>query len=276
MVKFIVITSQRTGSTYISNYLHNHPEIAMYEEIILNKLETPGGLKHFVENKKIMNFLFGLYNVKLVRKTHAKIPFYLPINLIVKRFLEVFFTRDKNFINDNNVFNNSTNKLLNEPKAIGFKVMVNHMNSIPYIRKWILQNNVKIIILKRENILKKYVSHVASYKRKIAHSTKNVENVNISLDIPDCERYIRNTMNEYKILDSFKKDKNCFSLSYEEFFSDPEKNMKEVLSFIGVNEKIPFEKPKLKKLNSKSLEDIVQNLDEVKLSLENNNFDKYI
>lgn len=275
MVKFILITSQRTGSTFISNYLHNHPQIGMYEEVMLTNSSTPGGLVHYVEGNKFKKILFRLYNFRFIKALHAKIPIFIPINIIVKQYLDSFFKMNKEYINNNNYFNNSSNQLIDEPKALGFKVMANHINSIPYIKKWILENDVKIIILKRHNILEKYVSNVASYQRKIAHSTKQVEKVKVKVDLIHFKRYLENTINEYKMLDTFKEYKDYISINYEDFFAHPEFKITEIFKFLGIKEKIHVENPKLKKLNSQSLEDIVVNYDEVVKSLQQQNL-KYI
>lgn len=263
MIKFILVTSQRTGSTYISNYLHNHPEIAMYEEVMYTKSSTPGGLIHFLSDKKFKKILFRFYNLRLIKKMHSKIPIYFPINIIVKQFLDTFFKRKKEFINNNNFFNDSSNQLIDEPKALGFKVMVNQMISYPYLNKWILENNVKIIILKRQNILNKYVSVVASYQRKIAHSTKQVGKVKINIDLLHFKKYIENTINEYKMLDTFKNNKDYLCINYEDFFSNPELKIMDIYEFLEINKNLNFEKPKLKKLNSQSLDDIIVNFDEL-------------
>jgi len=263
MVKFILITSQRTGSTYISNYLHNHLEIAMYEEVILNQLSTPGGLKEFAKDNKFYKFLFKVYNISLVRRVHAKLPFYFPVNIVLKKYLEHFFKRKKEYINDNNFFNSATNKLVNEPKALGFKLMANQVYKIPYLKKWIKDNDVKIIILKRKNILEKYVSGITRYKRNIAHSTKKVENVKITIDLNELKKYIENITNEYRKLDMFRKDKEFISIYYEEFFSNMEMNIEEIFRFLEVDEKQNCEKPQLKKLNSQSLDEIIENYNEV-------------
>jgi len=264
MIKFILITSQRTGSTYISNHLHNHPEIAMYEEVILNQLSTPGGLREFASENKLYKVLFDIYNMGLVRRLHPKFPFYFPINFVVRKYLENFFRRSKDYINENNFFNSSTNKLVNEPKAIGFKLMAIHIRRIPYLKKWIVNNNdVKIIILKRKNLLEKYVSGVARYKRNIAHSTKQVEKVKVKLDLIDLKNYIEKITNEYKMLDRFRKSNASITIYYEEFFSNLDMKINEIFKFLEIDEKLYCKKPKLKKLNTQPLEDIIENYDEV-------------
>lgn len=271
MVKFILITSQRTGSTYISNYLHNHPQIAMYEEIMLKNSSTPGGLKQFVNSNKLKNFLFNIYNLRIIKKIHSIIPIFIPINIIMKQYLEAFFSRDKEYVNNNNIFNNLTNQLDEDPKAIGFKLMINQIKNNPYLKNWIIENNLKIIILKRRNILKKYISSIASYKRKIAHSTKQVEKVKINIDLLHLKKYIHNTNNEYLMLDTFKKDNDYICINYEDFFSNPELQVTDLFNFLGVDRKVNIEKPILKKLNTQSLDEIINNCDEVIKYLKNNN-----
>ena len=67
-------------------------------------------------------------------------------------------------------------------QAVGFKVNYSQINRYSEIISWIKHNDVKIIHLIRNNLLKRLVSHKIANARNLLHSTQSVEPIKVRID----------------------------------------------------------------------------------------------
>ena len=70
-------------------------------------------------------------------------------------------------------------------------------------------------------------------------------------------------------------DKPYLEISYESFVANRDADTRKVLQFLGIDEFMPFESD-LVKLNPDSLEDIIENYEEVVRALKGTTFEKYL
>jgi len=148
--KFIILTLQRTGSTYLSSNLNNHPNIRMHGEIFLrDTLPSKDGYTYYL-NKNV-----PVLSKILLSKNFSRIVKYMPIfgylhGKYPNEYLKTFYT-DFDFFSKNNSSNYyNLNQEINkkEEKAVGFKIMLSQVKQIPTLLNWINnERDLKIIYL---------------------------------------------------------------------------------------------------------------------------------
>jgi LPS sulfotransferase NodH len=163
-------------------------------------------------------------------------------------------------------------------QAVGFKVNYSQINRYSEIISWIKHNDVKIIHLIRNNLLKRLVSHKIAHARNLLHSTQSVEPIKVRIDpkilIKDFKRrQIRFAKYRKRFIEVF--DALFHEVSYESLVADFDTEIRKVLKFLDIDKLIPLTS-ELVKVNPDSLEDIIENYSEVKQALINTEFDNFL
>jgi hypothetical protein len=162
--------------------------------------------------------------------------------------------------------------------AVGFKVNYSQINRYSVIISWIKQNDLKIIHLIRSNLLKRLVSHKIANTRDLRHSTKSVEPIKVHIDpkvlIDDFrrrqKRFARYRMRFIEVFDA-----PFLEVEYESLVADFDSEIRKVLKFLEIDKHIPLTS-ELVKVNPDSLEDIIENYDEVKQALISTEFENFL
>lgn len=168
------------------------------------------------------------------------------------------------------VWNEIFKKRLPTIKQVGFKLFYFH--SIGEDKTvWnllIKDSSITIIHLTRDNILRSLIS------KKIGLKTgKWTENINtkekidldikkVKLDPLECEDYFNQIKDYQNKTNLMFQNHNLIAISYEKFILDPDKNINEIYSKLGVHEF--HRKSELKKQNPEKLEDLIINYLELK------------
>lgn len=263
MTKFVLLTTQRTGSSFISSLLNNHNQISMFREILIPQSPTKGGIRIFALKNPKYRLIYKIFLIKYVRRSHFHVPYFFPVNKITKDFLDFFFNMDKDMLNELNDLNDEESKLNEYPLALGFKLMASQFNYFPYLNKWIKNEKPKIILLRRKNILAKYVSVLSKSIRGFAHSKNEVEEIKIKIDKKDFLKYYLKMKKENDFLLRFKKSNEVIDIYYETFFENIHQELNKLLNFLNVPEMRDIKFPALKKLNKSPLDNIISNYDEI-------------
>jgi len=245
MTKFVVFTTPRTGSTLLVKSLDTHPEIFCAGEIFLL-----GGTSFHGECS------FHFWKLPLPKKMIYVLNFpNMWMNL--KSFLNRFFTSR------------------NGERARGFKLMHFQTAYLPGITEYIKKNDVKVILLLRENLLKNTLSDLRARQTGVYHnsgkSTEKLPKFHIDLELlgkkmAEIERFNRQLEQTTASMDRLK-------ITYEEF-DNWDATMSKVLNFLNVKN-IPLA-PVSKKLNPSKLEDMIANYDEMKSWLQQNNYAHFL
>jgi len=124
VTKFVLLSTQRSGSAYIRSALSSYPGIKCHGELFQDISSMDNNTPHY------------------------SISFHKSLsNSILKRF---FIKISKRIIIDN-YFNNFM-KESSDLDIIGFKLMYDHLNRYPQIFDLVKNNDVKIIYLIRVNL----------------------------------------------------------------------------------------------------------------------------
>ncbi|MDY7021865.1 MAG: hypothetical protein SWJ54_10980 [Cyanobacteriota bacterium] len=264
MNKHFIFTGSRSGSNYLVNLLNTHPQITNYGEVLgkwtlLYKLHSRFGLG----GKSTLDYLNYIYTSKLFF-TGAQI------------YSLIAHLRTGQTINF---------KQWSQVKTIGVKdFFMNLSGDQSYLWSFFKEDDqILIINLYRENLLKKHISLVKMSSTKII-SSRDLNSkhqlsklyVNIQELLETLERGYTMLQKRMELLDALPK-RRVLHIRYEDLFASASSQnyyRDLIFKFLGV-EPIPVESDH-KKLLSKELSDTVENYDEVYNALKDTKFAHYL
>jgi LPS sulfotransferase NodH len=250
VIKFIVLTTQRSGATFFVKCLSSHPQIQCRHETIFSQrnrfkffsFDSPGSYYYQYRSSSL--------GCQLAHWFRRKYLIY-------------------------NCLDDYLRTLSDNAKAIGFKLSYNQAEKYPAIAAWIKEHDVRIIHLVRNNVLKTALSLATAKKRKLHHSTQKVELVKVHLQP---RKLKRNLARRTRLIEKYRTmfiGKPYLEIFYESFVANRDAETQKVLQFLGIDEFMPLESD-LVKLNPDSLEDIIENYEEVVRALQGTTFEKYL
>jgi Sulfotransferase family len=259
MNKFLIFTSGRSGSNYLSNTLNISSSCVCYGEVLgeWNMPYRAFGRFYFSKNKgKINDYLDLFYSSKSV--------FYLA--QVYSSISHIKSRRGINF------------KLMNKIKAIGIKdflVTIERKNAYDYFLK---QPDIKIIYLHRDNLLKKYISGLFMVNSIVTYTS--VQHNPIELDIEKMleklKIYSKEVMREREFIAKLRTH-SILDIDYEEYFENSDSIIKWnhiVCDFLGID---PIKTTSnQKKILPVKLKDIVLNYDQIVESIKNTEYEKFL
>ena len=181
------------------------------------------------------------------------------------------------------IINSFFSKKNKQTYAAGYKVFYYHPNDGSSEEIWNIhlnKKNLKIIHLKRENILRTVLSKKIADKTKqwsIKNSSKriSIEDKRITLSIPESIEEFEKTRNWENEFDRKFINHEMLEVNYEELTSDPKSQLYKIFSFLNVDPKYDLNVP-LKKQNSEPLSKILINYPQVKADLEKTKWKEFL
>jgi len=236
MEKFVVLGIQRTGTTLIRTTLNSHPKVLCAGEVFMVR--------------------------KIGRSAYPGedgYPAYLKDS--PKRWLKHYLQRSANtFSYLDHLYS------LNGYKAIGFKFMTSHFKRFPAVVPYIVDNQIKVINVVRENVLKTLLSRRTAERRRLYHTTKTISQSKIELAtsslLSDLARIQQDGQRWEKLLGDYD---HYFKVSYENFMRNKQQESKRMLDFLDVD--FAVVESDLVKINPDNLDALIKNYNEVKEKL---------
>lgn len=268
MTRFFILGTARCGSNFFLNLLSSHKNIFVYEELFnLDRLSRDlAGI--IIENP-----------VKYLEdKLYAK--FHEDIMAVCFKIFYDHFTPDY-FIKNIDV--NSSNEY-NRNRMVSFDDFINKTYKKEYLEQQFNKlwnylggdNDLKIIHLKRRNLLKTYLSLKKAYTTgewlKIKDTSCN-SNRKITIDYPECLKYFERIETFEKKYDDFFRHKNVLTLFYEDLAQNQELALASIFNFLS----IPSQRLRsvLKKQIQGTLQENIINYPEAKQFFNNSKWIKY-
>lgn len=240
--KFIVLTRARTGSNFLMSLLQSHPSIRAFEEIFSRK-----------ETK--INWGYPKYpHSSEVLKMRKEKP--------VKFLDEVVFR-----------------KFPPSVSAVGFKLFYYQAQSAERQEIWQYleeDKEIKIIHLKRDNLLKVYLSHylAKATNQWVLKDEKYRENsVAVKLDYDDGLKLFVETKKWEEEYDNFFKEHQKIELIYEKLVQNTMQETKRIQQFLGVKPERLYSSTI--KQNKGTLPEIISNYYELKEQLEGSPWSRF-
>jgi LPS sulfotransferase NodH len=240
MTQAIILTTQRTGSTFLVTCLDSHPEIGCLGEIL-------AGSRLFHVPEFLYRFRYGTKAYRYLR-SGAWYP-----TRMMRRYLD-----DARL----------GSMQLERKKVLAFKVMYNQIRPA-WIMNFLRERKaLRILHLRRNNLLKVYVSNqLLRVKRDDAwkpHTTAPVSAVSMPISPARAIDYMRRAVAEYEAHERLFADHPRLALSYETMIEGPGLSpavARDICAFLDVSDH-PMQS-KLVKMNPERLQDMVTNYDEL-------------
>lgn len=250
MIPFYVFTTQRSGSTVLIRTLDQHPDIFCAGELFFpgegihhQQYQYPFLGKRFITNNRLLTII----NKPLLR---------FRINSFIENFYKCADIESAN--------------------AGGFKLMLGQYNLSPLSFQKALEDK-KCILLIRKNLLKMAISKIQATDSKVYH-VSSIENESEELSVKTEKKKLQLAPAMlYKILQKLDNDNsqllkiasNALKIEYEEF-----SNWANVMDKITHHLKVKQINlsPVLKKIGDNSLENTIENFDEVRNYLSSSRF----
>ncbi|MEO8116055.1 MAG: sulfotransferase [Bacteroidota bacterium] len=234
--KFVIITLPRSGSTVLVKTLDRHPQVFCAGELFY----FPGKIYH-------TECQFPFWKIK---------TFSNKINYLIN-FPNVLFRLGyfmKNFYNHQNP----------GYKAVGFKMMYQHILYMPGIMNYLKRNKIKVILLTRENLLRNVLSDMKARETGVYHNepgSGKIAGKKLHVDLELLSEKMKETGKWAKKLEAVSVGMDTLKIDYADFTNWEELTDK-IFDFLEVSrEKIP---PAAQKLNPPALENMIDNFEEVK------------
>ncbi|MEP6845494.1 MAG: hypothetical protein ABI861_05800 [Panacibacter sp.] len=246
MTKFVIFTTPRTGSTLLIKSLDAHPEVFCGGELFFFK----GAIYHNEWRYPFLRLPVGTKINYLIN--------YPKILVSLRKFLNNFF--------------NASEK---GEKARGFKLMHFQTFYTPGIFNYIKSNDLKVIVLIRQNVLRNTLSDLRARATKVYHNEKgladNVPKFNVNLE--ELGKKMNQIERFNQQLEKASEGLNRKIVYYEDF-ENWDATLSGVLQFINVAD-IPI-KAVSQKLNPEKLSDMIENYAEFCTWINNKDYSKYL
>lgn len=236
-ISFTILTTQRSGSTWLVSLLDRLENIQVCDELFLNRTRTPG--------KK-----------------------YWDSDVAYPRFIE---SRSSGWIfRPFSVFS-YLDRLYNRPGAVGFKLMYSHLKAYPEIWAYLACKRVAIVHLTRQNYLDILISSRVKNTMGRAHilpGEPRPETMQIDLEpytlIPHLKKLQHNQNFTRQLLKQFRLPH--IEVVYEDLVRDATQ-FDRVWEFLAIKAPAAMPAPKLVKIRRGSHADVIRNYKEIKAIL---------
>ena len=250
MTKFIIFTTQRSGSTVLTRTLDELPDVFCAGEL----LQTSNDIHHPEWHFPSWGSDSNSHVVQRINKL---------INFPNLRFRVI--PHIKKFYNAN----------AKGEKARGFKLMFTHIKTATHLWQYLKASDTKVIVLIRKNVFKTTLSRYRKAENRVAHASTAAKAPSIQFHVPGdlLIKQMRDLERVNKNLIQFSGGMNRLVIYYEDF-GNWDALMQQVQNFLGVEQK-PVQ-PVLQKVGAGKWQDEVENYAEIETHLKQNNFTQYL
>jgi len=230
--RFVVWTTQRTGSTVFWRTLDRHPEVEAHGEMLLPTMKRDDAYASF-----------------LAASPWRRLERRLAPARSLDRYLAQLYRGAPGV------------------RAVGFKLMYNHLT--PELRRFLERERPKLLHLVRGNLVKLLASRVAAERRGLYHLDPGAEAPadRVVLDPDDLVARLEKIEAEIAGGRALAAGHDALELAYEDLLVHRDETYARVFAFLGVAPPAaPLPAP-LRKINPDALPDLVENWDAVREAL---------
>jgi LPS sulfotransferase NodH len=239
--KFVVLTSNRSGSEWVISTLSSCQRVTAHGELFLPRPRASG--KKWDSDVAYTRFVERKFETRAFR------PF------------SVFLYLDE---------------LYNLPGTIGFKLMYKQLGLYPEISLYLLRNQVRVVHLIRRNHLDVMLSYAVKAKTGQAHllvGQARPDDLHVQLDVRNLVRRLTWLQKQQSIARNLLRwcRLPCLEVAYEDLVRDRTK-FTSILKFLSIeSENSVFESP-VARIRRQGHRDVISNYDAVKEVLAKSSF----
>ena len=272
MIKFILLSTQRSGTNFTVQWLNSHPQVRCHFELFLRKHRRQDGFYPYCDHHPLRWAWFNLYK-KIRRYQYSA----LMIKPLLKQFLDTLYQPgypgpERLFAGTHYAFQSRDP---HQEKAVGFKLMYDHIEYFPTLINLIKNERIHVLHLIRKNKLKIVLSNCARKLRATLTPAAALLPLKFAVDTSTLlTKLQRQNDNENKMRVLFS-DNPYLEITYEDFFANHDQTARMIENFLNVTND-GWCWPSLQKLNPNSVKEILANYAEVTTLLKNTAFEKYL
>ena len=245
MKKYIILTTQRTGSNFLATKISGHSDVQYLGEV-------------FRETGKMQEVPFSYYSFKR-KDFSSRLKSIFSKNTLANEYLDFVFD-------------------YGEKEIVGYKLMVEELRKFPELKNALLNRDIAFLKLKRKNILKRLISFQMAMKNKkwLFKKGEEVKVKTLTLDTKKLISELEENEREEAVIDGFGNNEKSIELYYENITTDTEEISK-VLKFIGANvDEDSTLETYLKKQTDDDLTKVIENYAEVESCLSGTKYAKFL
>jgi LPS sulfotransferase NodH len=257
-IKFCIITTQRSGSTWLQELLNCHPQINIFGELFL------WGKNRSEWMKKSLPEIY--YNHHTTSKSETDIqlersmPKYKDFKIKHKlklrpwsiwQYLELLENNDR------------------YPYAVGFKIMYNQLLPRPEILIKMAAKNYKLIHLVRQNHLDVFISKSSMKQHGLVHLKDDIDPKKVTLDITSLLQKLKFRDGMISTARQALKLVPCplLEITYESLYSSRDDILDSIVKFLDIQDMNIDYTSNLRKINKGLYHEKIENYEEVKEAL---------
>ena len=246
MTKFVILTTQRSGSTVLTRTIDEHPEVFCAGEVFL---ESKAGMHH-------PEWHFPAWSIVGKKQSKVnKMVNYLNLKLNAIKHIKVFYSSAEG------------------ARAKGFKLMYSHIKSAPFIWDYIKNNDIKVIVLIRENVFRVALSRYRMNKTGVAHSDSKIQSQSINVPVQQLLQETSRLEQVNKKILELSAETNRILIYYRDF-NDWNFLLGKIFAFLNVSTMaLP---PVLKKVSADDWRQGINNYKEIEAAFKVHHLDKYL
>jgi len=263
MTKYVLVGTQRSGTTLLRTMLDSHPEIlCLGETFYINKYliyernarqNTNAQLMGMIRRESFTQWKEHSYKTYLSKSIRRQLMHVLMSSRTIDQYLDKLYATEGY-------------------DAIGYKVMMNQMRKFPNILPYIKNNDVRVIHILRKNVFSILLSALTMKARGYSHSPIGGTVVKINIPTNNLENRLYSIQQEgEQLIELFKHDSPYMMITYEEFIRNKDQYASDMLNFLGVDSDVALSS-ELVKLNTAPVSDYVENIDDVRRCLSGTRF----
>jgi hypothetical protein len=276
LVKFVILTRGRTGSTAIIDEIDRHQNIFCCQELFINLRAAPD--LYSLYKKHGVSFeeygfhdkwfpIFALWS-KQFKKSGllSKAPFlkkvYSPANVRrASRYLNELESRSVSL----------------GYGVVGFKLLEHQVAEIPGFMALLKGRGYKMIYLERKNVVRQVLSGVIANKRNKFNTKNYVSDGRLyELDLNHFKKLIKGELREIQSQKRMieRQGFDSLSINYEDFLNKRPAFFKRIFEFLGVENVLPEQSDF--SIMVPNVKDVVKNYDEFYACIEGMGMREYI
>lgn len=242
-IRAVILTTQRTGSTSLIVGLGSHPDIECAGEILIGAPDNPS------QRPPVRGRWKGVRKIANIVSSGAWMP---------GRRMERFYSGGS-------------------ARIRAFKAMYNQLAN-PFALRYLRDDRtIRVLHLRRHNLLKVHVSRLLMDKRDRVQATAPVEAVRTHVNPGEAIAAMRKARERYERFESLFANHPRLQLTYESLFEGQMLNTvagAEICRFLEIPQH-PMQ-TRLTKLNPQSLRDMVTNYDELAAVVSQSEFAEFL
>lgn len=230
--KFVIIGQERTGSNLLQTLLASHSNILSFGEIF--------NVDEQVRKKALWSFVWNTRNGASLIPSPTK-------ELLSPEDVQILRARSLKIVKPLTLEDNPAEYLAkyvykeypDDIKAVGFRLFYSHARNDEWKEAWeyLKSAHVKIIHLKRKNLLDRYLSYALALRSNvwISYTIENdAYNEPITLDPADCFKDLNRSLLYQQQIDGFFENNLKLEVTYEALHCNLVEENRKIQQFLGL------------------------------------------